>query len=50
MTLLIPSYPVFLMVYMVGYFPYLPKLYSHMLAQRAKIFAGIAADAQKKAC
>jgi hypothetical protein len=42
------SYPTFLMIYMLGYFPYLPKLYFHMLRQRAKVLGGPAAVSQKK--
>ena len=40
------NYPIFLMLYMAGYVPYLPKLYMHMMKQRSKMLGK--AEGEKK--
>eukprot|EP00116_Pleurobrachia_bachei_P009663 sb/3469925/ len=42
------NYPIFLMIYMMGYVPYLPKLYMHMLKQRSKMLGKAAVEGEKK--
>lgn len=42
-------YPTFLVVYMIGYVPYLPKLYMYMLTQRGKVLGRVVIESEKKA-